>query len=256
MIPQESETKIYFSKEYSAFRIVEGNRQLSEPRVRKIMADIESGIDVLKHFPILVKEAKDGRYDIYDGQHRFYISKKLERAVFFIIIPKAITLYDIALINSNTAKWNTKDYIHCYTQSENKNYKELDEFVEKYKISTTMAQRLLASGTPRGQMGSTAVEEFKRGMFVVEHLDKAVELCENCKLFSFFPYYKSTTFMTAIYSIQTSKLVTISDLAEKVEKNKEDLKKQDSLNEYIGNFETIWNKGKKANSPREQLVKA
>ncbi len=81
----ESSQRIFFSKEYANFKMMNGNRELNEKKINKIIDEIKSGNDMLKYYPIQVKD-NNGRLDILDGQHRFYISRKLKRPVFYILV--------------------------------------------------------------------------------------------------------------------------------------------------------------------------
>lgn len=76
MTHTEATVKIYHTSQYSLFKMINGNRQLNEPKIKKIIAEIQSGNDMLKYYPVQVKE-NNGRLDILDGQHRFYICKKV-----------------------------------------------------------------------------------------------------------------------------------------------------------------------------------
>ena len=80
MTHNESSIKIYHSKDYSLFRMINGNRQLDERKIKRIIKDISDGLDVLRYCPILVKVNGD-QLDIIDGQHRYYVSRKLKCGV-------------------------------------------------------------------------------------------------------------------------------------------------------------------------------
>lgn len=239
---KESSVRVFFSSNYAQFKFLDGNRQLNEVKIKKIMEDIESGIDVLKYYPIQVKE-RDGRLDIIDGQHRFYISKKLGRPVFFIVLAEERSLYDIAVINSNTEKWKVKDFINCYVNLDNPHYKELDEFMRKYNLTATLCAKLLADGSPGyGAGGKEATNDFQRGRFEVKQKDAAVKLADAVEHFKDFRHSKNANFFGAIHKIMEAGKVDIMDLVKKYHLHKEDLVQQSGWKEYINNLATIYNK--------------
>ena len=130
----EASVQIHFTNEYARFNMINGNRQLNERKINKIIKEIDNGNDMLRYYPIQVKENKE-RLDILDGQHRFWISKKLGRPVFYILVQEEKSMPDIAKINSNVEKWKNDDYINCYVQHGIEDYTILRDFFEKYNVS-------------------------------------------------------------------------------------------------------------------------
>lgn len=239
---KDSSVKVFFSAEYGKFRMIAGNRDLNEQKINKIMKDIEAGIDVLKYYPIQVRE-KDGRLEIIDGQHRFWIAKKLGRAVFYILLGEDRSIYDIAVINSNTEKWKTRDFINAHITLGNEHYKELDEFMKKYGLSATLCAKLLADGAPGyGAGGSQAQEDFQRGRFEVKKREEANQLAGLCAEFNDFRYAKNGNFFIAIHKILKAGKIEMPDLVRKYKLHKEELVSQLSWKEYITNLQNIYNK--------------
>ena len=157
MIHTESSIKIYHTNEYGRFRIIQGNRQLNESKINKIRSDIEDGIDFLKYCPIIVVE-NDGRLDIIDGQHRFYVAKQICSRVWYIIA-QATSLYEIAKVNSNTEKWKDRDFINCYVQNGNEHYATLAKFREHTGFPVTICLKLLTKGTVSSGGGTKLKED-------------------------------------------------------------------------------------------------
>jgi len=239
---QESTVKVYQTTEYARFKFINGNRELNEQKINRIVGDIEAGIDVLMYYPLVVRE-RDGRLEIDDGQHRFYISKKLKRPVYYIIAPEERKLVDIAKINSNTEKWKVKDFIHCYVQQGNEHYVKLHEFMTVYELSATLVMKLLGDGEPgNGGGGRDNAQKFQRGEFEVKYYEEAVKIAEACRLFKDFKNWKSASFFVAVYRIMKAEKVTLDDLVEKYNAYKDQLTEQPGPKEYIANLEIIYNK--------------
>jgi hypothetical protein len=239
---KESTVMVYFSTDYGLFKMIAGNRDLNEGKINRIMKDINEGIDVLKYYPIQVKE-NSGRLEIIDGQHRFFIAKKLGRAVYYIVMKEDRSLFDIAKINSNTEKWKTRDFINCYVNLDNPHYKELDAFMVKYGLSATLSVRLLEEGeVGYGSGGSLALENFQRGKFEVRFRDEATQLADVCYMFNDFKHARSANFFQAIHKIMKANKIDIWDLVKKFNAYKDDLQHQGSWKDYVSNLETIYNK--------------
>lgn len=241
----EASTQIFFTSDYARFNMINGNRQLNELKIKKIIAEINHGNDMLRYYPIQVKENKE-RLDILDGQHRFWISKKLSRPVFYILVKEEKSMPDIAKINSNVEKWKPEDFINCYVQHGNSNYQIIREFQDKYQMSLSVTLKLLHYGgvSNPGGLHENLGDDFRNGKYEVKAYAKATEIAEDCKLFSSFPKWQSTAFVIAINRIKEANLISITDLLSTYNKCPEMLTKQDNFKSYINTLEQMVNVGK------------
>ncbi len=235
----DSSIKVYYSKEYSLFKMIDGNRQLNEPKIKRILKDISNGIDLLRYCPILVIE-RNGRLEIIDGQHRFYIARKIKSHVWYIIAEE-INLYDIARMNSNTEKWKAKDYINCYVQLGNTDYNILEAFITQYPIPISTAIILLSHGKVSG--GGGEKNDFEHGTLKINYLNYANELLHYCNQFSFYKKF-SRSFLRAIEKIHQSKKIRLTELIDKCNQDDLSLKYLETEKQYLTALEDIFNKGK------------
>jgi hypothetical protein len=240
MLHYESSIKIFFTKDYACFKMIEGNRQLSEPKIKRILKDIENGIDLLRYCPILVIE-KEGRLQIIDGQHRFYVAKKIGSKVWYIVAEE-LNLYEIARMNSNTEKWNAKDFINCYSQLGNKEYDVLREFTETFPVPVTSAICLLQNGRSVSG-GGHEKDAFEHGNFKVKYLEQATALLNICTEFQFDKKY-SRPFLRAVEKIINGKKIKVDELVEKTNKDISALKFIETEKQFLTALEEIYNKGK------------
>lgn len=236
---------VFQSNEYGRFKMISGNRQLNERKINRILKDITDGIDVLKYYPIQVFE-KNKRLEIIDGQHRFYISKKLKRPVHYIMLQEDRSMPDIAKVNSNVEKWKTTDFINCYIEQGNNHYVQLKDFMDAYGMSVTISLKLLQLGSPgkeEGMMDGLS-QEFQRGLFTVKFYNEAVALAELCKLFAPFKHNTERGFVIAISRIHTAGKIDVKELAAKYHKYPDMLSRQGGFKEYIFALEVLYNKQK------------
>jgi len=240
----ESSQAIFFTNDYARFKMINGNRQLNEGKIKRIIREISDGNDMLKYYPIQVKQNKD-RLDILDGQHRFWICKHLKRPVFYIMVAEEKSMTDIAKVNSNVEKWKSADFINCYVQLGNKNYEVLQKFMDTYNFSLSVTLIMLTNGNPGVEGSHPEIgENFKDGTFEVKCMDKATELAEYCKLFESFANWRSRAFVIAIYRIHKAGLISINDLVVFYRKRPELLSQQANYKSYVNTLEQIVNVGK------------
>lgn len=239
-----SDVVVYSTTDYSKFSMIKGNRGLNQNKINKIITEINSGNNMLSYYPIQVLETSN-KMDILDGQHRFFISRKLKQPVYYILVKENKTMADIAKVNSNVEKWKQQDFINCYITQGNKNYVHLQKFLEDYKINIGTSLRLLSFGHP-GVEGSNPElqEQFQNGLFKVQKMDEAVTIAQHCKKFTAFPYHTDRGFTIAIYRVIKAGLVNIDDLVQAYLKNTDKLEKNHSQKQYLFNLEQIMNIGK------------
>lgn len=237
----ESSIKIFYTKDYDSFSLINGNRQLNKQKIRRIENDILKGLDVLRYCPILVKEVNN-KLEIIDGQHRFAVAKGLKSKVWYIVV-EDISLFDIAKINSNTEKWNTNDYINCYAKQKNTNYIELKEFLDKTKYPLSVSLKLLSTGKVGSDAGvaNKQAEEFKRGLFKIQFRQQAYRMFEATELFEGFQSRNSRHFIIAIDILIKANKCDLMELVEKYKDGNIKLQKKDSVKEYLVNLEEIYN---------------
>lgn len=237
----ESSMPVYFTSEYARFKMLDGNRQLNEGKINRIIKSITNGNDMLRYYPIQVKENKT-RLEILDGQHRYFICRRLKKPVYYIIVQEEKSMADIARVNTNVEKWSNKNFIYCYAQQGNINYQQLQDFYNQYEINVGTSINLLSYGQP-GTEGTnrTTKEQFEDGLFECKFLQTATELADSCKLFAPFPYWRDRGFVIAIYKIKKAGLVEIPDLVASAKKYPELLDKQNSYKDYIYCLEQLFN---------------
>lgn len=235
---------IFQTSNYQNFSFINGNRPLNQKKIANIIKEIEAGNDMLQYYPILVSVI-DGKLQILDGQHRFFISKKLQRPVYYILASDEKTMQEIAKINSNVEKWKPHNFINCYVQQGNENYIKLQQFIDTYGINTGTSIRLLANGTPGVEGSSDALtKSFEHGTFEASHWDEAATIAEKCKLFSTAGFYKDRSFVIAIYRIYKANLIKVEELAAAFNKFPGAVEKQMTHKLYTQALELVYNKNK------------
>ncbi len=238
-----STVAVFQTDNFKAFSMINGNRALNLKKIDRIIKEIQGGNDLLKYCPVLVRVNCD-KMEIIDGQHRYFVAKKLKRQVHYIIVSEEKKLVDIARLNSNTENWKGQDYINCYINTGNQNYIRLQEFIDKYKINVGSSITMLTTGHIASGGRSELLVKFQEGTFEVKSWPQAVKLAETAKSFSVFKYWNTRNFIAAVKKIIDAGMVPIEDVVEAVNKNPDMLTQKTSPKEYLFCLEQIVNKNK------------
>lgn len=238
----EANTKIYFTRDYGVFKSVSGNRDLNPGKIKRIIHDIENGLDMLRYCPIIV----DKDMNVIDGQHRLYVASKIKSNVWYVI-SDTLDLIDIARLNSNTEKWKAKDFLNCYVVKGIQDYMILENFVKKYEISIGIGFKLLMSGeiTSTRQTHVKTKPAFERGEFKADCLEYATRLMDTVNLFSQFGKCKTRDFINAIHHLLQAGKADIGHLVKNFQSDPTALDRCDSTKDYMLALEQIYNYRKK-----------
>lgn len=247
---RKSNVIVYSTENYKLFRIIEGNRKISQKKIKNILADIESGNDILDKVPILVREERN-HLAVLDGQHRLEVARQLKRPVHYIIHTHAMSLYGMARVNSNTEKWKWQDFINCYQKAGNPHYARLLQFHQKYKISIGICLKLLSAGSllDRGNEESL-VTQFQRGDFIITKWKEAVQLVEICKRFEANDCWKTRSFIMAICKILEHNECDFDVLLKKFQQDPHRLKSHMNWKGYASNLQEIYN----INNSKQRII--
>lgn len=231
-------TKILTTNAYSTFKVIKGNRPIIKKKVDNLKRSYLSGIDLFPYCPILVNPD----HFVIDGQHRRQACKELGIDVHYIIVPN-FSLQQIAEVNSNTDKWKDKDFLACYIDTGNKEYKTLKFFMEKYNLVLTTALGLLYNGKASGGGDQDLKEKFRNGAFMVRKNEDATALIGRVVQYS--DVCKKVTDRKFIYAIQTlllSPTYIHDEVVSKLKKNGSTIPPQSSWKDYILVIEQLYNK--------------
>lgn len=198
---------IFETEDYSVFKTLQGNRDVSPHRVAKIKKSIqERGYLPV---PILVNE----KYEIIDGQGRFAVCKELGLPIYFIK-HHGLTIEDCVAMNVNSTNWSTDDYIHSYAERGNQYYIALEGYMLRYPMlpidvilsvlrrnsSKGAARKIVNSGKLRFNM--TSHREF---VAEFEFLKEIKRRCSRVNdLFAFW-------FCSRIKSAEKERLISVAE---------------------------------------------
>lgn len=215
-----------------------GNRVLNETKIKKIINDIDSGLNMLSYCPIVVNE----QMMIIDGQHRFQVCKILKHPVYFIIA-KNVSLYDIARINSRTERWKPVDYMRCYAEIGNKHYQKLVKFIETFEGMPVSSGVFLLCVGLSSDKSSRMLKQFERGEFEIASYADAERIALIAATFQTneFKSHFSVNFLKAIRTILKADLCDIDLLFKQYAKAPHLLHASGNPKSYLTDLELIYN---------------
>ena len=119
-----SDITIFKTKDYSVFKRLEENREVTDGRRDAIIESIRKvGYQPV---PILVNE----KFEIVDGQGRADACEKLGLPIYFVI-KKGIGYNECIAMNTQMQNWDIYDFVASYTKKGIPDYVKLQEYKEQ-----------------------------------------------------------------------------------------------------------------------------
>ena len=186
---------IYSTFDYSQCKMLQGNRNINEINVKRLVASFEKAY-LLN--PVLVNE----KLQIIDGQHRFEAAKRMGLPINYIIAEK-YSNNEVHLLNSNIRNWVKVDYLNAYCELGNENYIAMREFISDFPefafsvCDVIIANSTTGTNTPNGTIKSTRI--FENGEMVIKDISKAYAVANKIKMIKH--YYKGYNRMSFVRAV-------------------------------------------------------
>lgn len=132
---------VYEETDYSVFKRLPDNRDVTESRVGKLMASIRERY-ILN--PIIVNE----KFEVIDGQGRFEARKALGLPIHYIMV-RGATSDDCKRMNKYNSIWSLSDYATSYSKSGLLAYTRLLNVCKSTKAPITRIMRLANKGAKK-----------------------------------------------------------------------------------------------------------
>ncbi len=101
------EFTIYQSSEYDKFKLLLGNRSVSDSHVQEIIESIKL------HGNLAIPAVINDKNEIIDGQHRYFAWFALKLPITYIIKPN-LGLKEAQAMNDRSKDWTDKDFLASY----------------------------------------------------------------------------------------------------------------------------------------------
>ncbi len=158
---------ILSTTDYSIFKTVTGNREISRGHVSKL-ADAIDNRNMLSARPIIV----NAEFEVIDGQHRLEAAKLLNVPIYYVVMARG-DYKDVAILNEAAMNWSSGDYVTMFAKQGYPQYKKLEDLVKDYDISVSYVLHAIKmvdvhSGSySRDSFVDNELHIFKSGDFVL-----------------------------------------------------------------------------------------
>ena len=145
--------QVYMTRDYEKFKKLIGNRKVLDKRVARIKKSI-AAIGLIPS-PIIVNE----KYEIADGQGRFYACRELGLPVYYTIV-KGIGLKECTHLNQGQTNWKPIDWIELYAAQGNENYIRFLDILNRHpKLSLQVVYGVATNSINTGGAGTKMLKE-------------------------------------------------------------------------------------------------
>lgn len=227
---------IQVTKDYSKFKIVNGNREINKAHVKRLAKSISDN-NLLEFNPILVNK----NYEVIDGQHRLTVAQENNLPVYFVMVNPA-GLAEVQLLNANSKAWSMSDYLKSYIKLGINDYSILEDYMDQYGLPLMISAAFLEGIELNSQKFKNLPQKFRAGEFRVKSLNKAIQLAEKIVIFK--PYvekgaWRGRYFIEALTT--AFGIVRAEKLLKKVKTSKKLIIPQVNRTAYLRALEDILN---------------
>lgn len=182
---------IYWTTDYSKFKLVKGNQPMREDKVKKLIKALKKD-SFIEDFPILVNE----KFEIIDGQHRFWALKQLGYPVAYRISKRKYTLKNIIDINQEQDKWPMRAFLSSNCDLGNKNYVRLINDMEEYGITPSVVSQIIYNHTDHKKIRNGSLKYSE-----VDSLELKIFM-DELEIFNQYSFYKDWRFIRGLVYVR------------------------------------------------------
>jgi len=185
-----NDIQVHTTKDYFLFKTLNGNRDVNPLHLKRLKESIKKN-----HLTTIIMVNE--KFEIIDGQHRFFISQELNIPINYII-SKNYGLKEVQILNANMKNWQTSDYVNGYCDLGYEDYIVFRQFIADYGFTSQISVLLLSGEHSGGGEMRTAIK-FKEGKFKVKSLDEAKRKAEKIMMIE--PYYKGYSRRSFVFAL-------------------------------------------------------
>lgn len=196
-------------------------------------------------YPMDVKRLEDGRLEIRDGHHRFFVARKLGIPVKYVECQDDITMAQRVL---TVVPWSLRDFLDSFARTGLAAYTAILEYHQRTGINLSSCISMLAEDS--GGTGNSS-KQFKDGTYRLgdqTHANLVAEIALQCKKYKF-RWWNSAAFLQSIAKIVRAEGFDPQVLKSKIASFSEDLKREISWQKYIDLLEKIYNRRNQVKLP-------
>lgn len=230
--------QVHTTTDYSMFKSIDGNRNLNLLHINRLKKSMQ------EHYLFTVIVVNE-KYEIIDGQHRFYAIRDLGLPLHYVIM-QGYNLSHVQILNANSSNWTQQDYLEAYCNLGYEDYLRLNDFLRKYKLNITIGASILlgSSAATHGIKAGNSFEYFKHGTLKVsnQQVKDGGKFMDVLHLFEpYFEGFKSRSFVFSLMRLMQNPDFSITELLQKVKIQPSALQSCVHINQMISLIEEIYN---------------
>lgn len=232
---------IYETRDYEAFKKLNGNRSVLDRRKKLLVESIKARGWIRN--PIVVNE----KMEIIDGQGRFEALKELNLPVEYIFATGA-TIADCIALNIKQENWKNQDYVLCYAEMGSQDYITVFSLYGKYKYLNDSCINIL-SGNANSD-GSGIMKEVREGKLNIiskESLIDRVEFANRCMEIIGSGNGRTRLWCAALKFVYFCKSIDTKLFYERLKRNRAYIVPCANNKQVLECMETVYNHGVKKN---------
>lgn len=236
------------TSDYSKFENYQSNRNIVKT---KALENSMARYGFLSAFPLFITKEPGNKLRIKDGHHRFYVARKLNIPVKYIIQNEDITISELA---GTVNYWSMIDHLEHFVREGNLEYIKVKRFCEETGIAVNPAVSMLGGESAgSGNFGHV----FKFGLFRIktncDHASKVKDLVLYIKKYGF-KFGNSSPLVIALSKISWLPEFNPLQLKVKIKKHTYLFTHQATIGQYLDMIEHIYNYASKSKMPLKFLA--
>lgn len=222
---------------YGKFELLKFNRDVE--RTARLEESMKR-YGYIAAYPLHVTTAKNGKFTIKAGHHRFYAARKLGIPVYYVVCDDQASIFEL---EESSNRWSVNDYLSAHArEGKNPDYLKVREYCDETGICINNAISLLGghtAGTGNFQ------KPFKQGTFRIKKGCDKAEIIKDIVLHAKrcgVSFYNNTLFVQAVSRVIWVEDFSVFKFKSKIKSFAAIMEKKANLQQYLDLIEDIYNR--------------
>lgn len=239
-----SESALRYTKDFSKFIVMRGNRKVVEKHVLSLMGRMQRQGNLTTHFPIIVNE----RMEVIDGQHRLEALRRLDEAGVknpdgemvwtpFYRVETGLDVNNVRDINNGHRNWAWQDYMTSYISDGRDAYERFKNLIDHFGLSFSTTLHFCCGEN------KSRTRAFKEGTLLIKDQARAFSLMRWYKEIIEASGHDTSVFAIVMCQIMQHPEYDHKRMVKKMGLYHASLKRFASRPDYLRAIEDIYNRG-------------
>lgn len=229
-------TTIYETDNYDLFQRLEGNRSITEDRIKAI----SDSIDAIGYqpVPILVNE----KFEVIDGQGRLEVCKRKGLKIYFVI-KNGIGIEECRAMNIKMRNWTIYDFIDSFAEEGNNNYSMLKYYhIENSNLTLIEIAMCLSNSYSKNvekplRTGDFTIDDSEENLGCLSFINSAAEYLKEVR-------GGQQQYIPVLVGLYKFRLIDENRMLDSFDKHREKIPSAYNANDALDGLHEIYNKGR------------